>query len=104
MRTIEHIFVAFSAELKCYHTLSQSLENRFRSLKVGPWAYFVYAPTEVAAALNYSACLAQLSARHQTIFCTLFFLVAAQSVGLSMKAAHKTSPSIPFLIAEISPL
>ena len=71
---------------------------------VGYCAYFVYAPAEVAAALNYSACLAQLSARHQTIFCTLFFLVAAQSVGLSMKAAHKTSPSIPFLIAEISPL
>ena len=81
------------------------LKKSFQKSQVGPCTLFVYAPTtEAAAALNYSACLAQLSARHQTIFCTLFFLVAAQSVGLSMKAAHKTSPSIPFLIAEISPL
>ena len=50
------------------------LKKSFQKSQVGPCTLFVYAPTaEAAAALNYSACLAQLSARHQTIFCTLFF-------------------------------
>ena len=83
--------------------LITAVKKSFQKSQVGPCTLFVYAPSaEAAAALNYSACLAQLGIKPYSVH--YFFLVAAQSVGLSMKAAHKTSPSIPFLIAEISPL